>query len=150
MKTDPREELAKLQERYDTEKAPLINAVAELERIEAERKAAEAEKALATRRKEAEKIAEHLVTNVSAKADELLAELVVVLTERRDLARKLNARFSDIVHIGNSFEYSRTHETASADLVALWNRRKPDGRHETYAQLDARALNRLYSPKKAA
>lgn len=149
VKTTAEEELAKLNAFHE-------QAMRELQpRLEEERQAALAEQrkaeevAIAEKTAEAAEIAKHLIENVSPKADRLLSELVKVLIERRDLGRDLATRYRDVSQVGNQLEYSANHETASAELIALWGRRH-NGRsenHQTYTDIDQRIVHRLYMKK---
>lgn len=140
------EELERLNAFHAEQVKALSAKVEEERRAEVERKAAEDEKRLKKLREEASEHAEYLI-NLADKATKLTDELHRVLLERRDSADDFARKYKEVCNFGHHYHHSQNYRIAMSDIDALRERRRSGGPHQTFVDLDVRALHHVLSEK---
>lgn len=149
VKLSATEEKERLDAWHAEESKRLAAAVEEERRAEVERKAAENEKRLDGLREDAVEHAAYLVS-LADKATKLTDELCRVLLERRESSDDFLGKYREICNFGHHFHVSQNYRIALADLDLLRERRRPNGRHQTFVDIDIRALHPVLPAKTLA
>lgn len=144
---DPRLELEKLNAFVDAQRAPLISAIQDLERREAEAKLANEEKRLAELATEIEPMAKYIV-DIAEKVDAKIEEVRRLLIERQQVADDIAAKssvFPDRRIDSREWHYSHGYEQGLQGPNGLLRHFRLQGgstKGRSFADQDRQTLNR--------